>query len=150
MTNTDECPKASLMYSVDAPLSLLMVDQEWRLTYPVTFSVIPTADAIRRYQIITYTNPAMWSMTWFGVQTAQNPNDAWIIQEIISEIVFKTYNILEDDIRFRKSICSFEQQREQYPPRREYGAYTINIFNDQVGAQSVSVKYRTRRSSPLT
>jgi hypothetical protein len=59
------------------------------------------------------------------------------IQEIIYEIVFKTYNIMEDDTRFRKSIRSFEEQREQYPPRREYGAYTIQILNDRVGAQSV-------------
>jgi erythronate-4-phosphate dehydrogenase len=50
--------------------------------------------------------------------------------QIISEAVFKTYNILEDDATFRKSIKTFEEQREQYPPRREYGAYTIQLLND--------------------
>ena len=59
------------------------------------------------------------------------------IQKIISEIILKTYNILEDDARFRKSIHSFEEQREQYPLRREYGAYTIHILNDHLDSISV-------------
>jgi erythronate-4-phosphate dehydrogenase len=54
------------------------------------------------------------------------------LQEIISEVILKTYNVLEDDARFRKSISSFEKQREQYPLRREYGAYTIRIINGQM------------------
>lgn len=52
-------------------------------------------------------------------------------QEIISEIILKTYNVLEDDERFRNSISSFEEQREQYPLRREYGAYSLRITNGQ-------------------
>jgi erythronate-4-phosphate dehydrogenase len=59
------------------------------------------------------------------------------MQEIISETILKTYNVLEDDTRFRKSILSFEKQREQYPLRREYGAYTLRILNDHVGSKSV-------------
>jgi erythronate-4-phosphate dehydrogenase len=51
--------------------------------------------------------------------------------QIISEAVLKTYNILEDDAMCRKSISTFEEQREQYPPRREYGAYTIQLLNDR-------------------
>jgi len=55
-------------------------------------------------------------------------------QEIIAEIILKTYNILEDDARFRKSLRAFEELRENYPIRREYGAFTIHIINDQVNA----------------
>lgn len=59
------------------------------------------------------------------------------LMEIITETVLKTYNILEDDDRFRKSIHSFEEQRENYPPRREYGAFSVQIINDQTDAISV-------------
>jgi len=52
-------------------------------------------------------------------------------ETIISEAVLRTYNVLDDDAIFRKSISSFEEQREHYRPRREYGAYTINLLNDK-------------------
>lgn len=61
-------------------------------------------------------------------------------EPIIAEAVLKTYNILEDDAIFRKSISSFEKQREQYPPRREYGAYTIRLLNDHNKAGSALMK----------
>lgn len=61
-------------------------------------------------------------------------------QDIISKIILKTYNILEDDARFRKSFHSFEELRENYPLRREYGAYTINLINDQVNVIPVLKK----------
>ncbi len=42
-------------------------------------------EVIRRYHIMMYQNPAMWSLSWLGVPTQQNPNDVWITQEIIVE-----------------------------------------------------------------
>ena len=47
---------------------------------------IPPEEVVRRYHVMTYANPAMWDLKWLGLHTEQNPNDVWIIQEIIAEI----------------------------------------------------------------
>ena len=40
-----------------------------------------------RFHRLSYADKnTFWRNQWFGIQTLQNPNDAWIIQEIISEI----------------------------------------------------------------
>jgi erythronate-4-phosphate dehydrogenase len=52
-------------------------------------------------------------------------------ESIISEVVLKTYNVLDDDANFRKSPGSFEEQREHYHPRREFGAFTVHLTNDK-------------------
>jgi erythronate-4-phosphate dehydrogenase len=52
------------------------------------------------------------------------------IQDVLTEAVLRTYYILDDDKRLRKSIPAFEQQRAEYPLRREYGAYTIHLTGD--------------------
>lgn len=52
------------------------------------------------------------------------------IQDILTEAVLKTYNVLEDDERLRRSVHTFEMQRAEYPVRREYGTYTIHLIND--------------------
>jgi hypothetical protein len=38
-----------------------------------------------------------------------------------------TYNIVEDDIRLRFDPSRFEKERENYPVRREFSFYTINL-----------------------
>ncbi len=38
-----------------------------------------------------------------------------------------TYNIVEDDIRLRFDPSLFEKERENYPVRREFSYYTINL-----------------------
>ena len=43
-------------------------------------------ETIRDYHLMMYANPAMWNLKWVGIYTQQNPNDVWIIQEIISEV----------------------------------------------------------------
>jgi len=48
-------------------------------------SVAPE-EIVRRYHVMSYANPAMWGLKWLGLHTEQNPNDAWIVQEIIAEI----------------------------------------------------------------
>ncbi len=50
-------------------------------------------------------------------------------QEIISEAVLYTYPIWEDDQRLRSSPESFEKQRGNYPIRREFTTYRIEIKN---------------------
>ena len=52
------------------------------------------------------------------------------IQDVLKEAVLKTYNVLEDDRRLRRSVHTFENQRAEYPVRREYGTYTIHLSDD--------------------
>jgi erythronate-4-phosphate dehydrogenase len=46
-------------------------------------------------------------------------------EEVLREAVFHTYNIDEDNIRFRYSPSDFEKQRGDYPVRREFPAYRV-------------------------
>jgi len=54
-------------------------------------------------------------------------------EEIISHAVRHTYNIWEDDKRFRNSISTFEMLRGNYPVRREFSAYTISVNHVEEG-----------------
>jgi len=47
--------------------------------------------------------------------------------EILRKAVFHSYNIVEDDIRLRFDPSRFEKERENYPVRREFPFYTINL-----------------------
>jgi erythronate-4-phosphate dehydrogenase len=47
--------------------------------------------------------------------------------EIVRNAVFHAYNIVEDDIRLRFDPSRFEKERENYPVRREFSYYTINL-----------------------
>ncbi|MBP7731736.1 MAG: 4-phosphoerythronate dehydrogenase PdxB [Bacteroidales bacterium] len=49
--------------------------------------------------------------------------------EIVSEAVCHTYNISEDDRRFRLAPSDFEKLRDDYPVRREPPAYTVKLQN---------------------
>ena len=44
---------------------------------------------------------------------------------IVQEVILATYQILEDDRRLRESASTFEQQRGEYPLRREFHAYHV-------------------------
>ncbi len=48
-------------------------------------------------------------------------------EEIIFELINKTYDIKEDDRRLRNSIHTFEKQRADYPVRREFPAYELRL-----------------------
>lgn len=50
-------------------------------------------------------------------------------QELLFEIVEQTYSIVEDDYRLRNSTHTFEKQRGDYPVRREFNNYILNIEN---------------------
>lgn len=48
-------------------------------------------------------------------------------EEIIREAVFHTYNIEEDDLKLRRSPEDFEKQRGEYPLRREFPFYLLQL-----------------------
>jgi len=50
-------------------------------------------------------------------------------QEIISEAVLATYSIIRDDEILRKSVTTFERQRNNYPVRREFPFYQITLVH---------------------
>jgi erythronate-4-phosphate dehydrogenase len=50
-------------------------------------------------------------------------------EQIIREAVEQTYNISEDDIKLRFSPSDFEKLRGDYPVRREFRAYSVNLKN---------------------
>ncbi len=50
-------------------------------------------------------------------------------EEILKKAVFATYDVKKDDDRLRQNPGSFEKQRGDYPPRREFKAYTLNLKN---------------------
>lgn len=49
-------------------------------------------------------------------------------QDIFRELSLLTYNILQDSQLLKSSPQTFEQQREEYPLRREPAAYTLKLF----------------------
>jgi erythronate-4-phosphate dehydrogenase len=57
--------------------------------------------------------------------------------EIIGEAILHTYNIENDDIKLRFSPDGFEKQRGDYPLRREFPSYTVNIKS---GSQVITTK----------
>lgn len=48
-------------------------------------------------------------------------------EQIIREAVFHTYNIEEDDTRLRFSPADFEKQRGDYPLRREFTSFNLEM-----------------------
>lgn len=50
-------------------------------------------------------------------------------QEILAEIILSTYSVINDDYALRKSVNTFEKQRNDYPIRREFPFYKINLLN---------------------
>jgi erythronate-4-phosphate dehydrogenase len=56
-------------------------------------------------------------------------------EDILRKAVIHTYNIVEDDIRLRFDPSLFEKEREDYPVRREFSYYTVNLKggNEEIG-----------------
>jgi erythronate-4-phosphate dehydrogenase len=48
-------------------------------------------------------------------------------EDILREAVIHTYNISEDDRMLRSSLSDFEKQRGDYPVRREFPFYKLNL-----------------------
>ena len=51
-------------------------------------------------------------------------------EEALNSAILATYDILNDDELLRKSPSTFEDQRGNYPLRREFQAYKPEVFND--------------------
>jgi erythronate-4-phosphate dehydrogenase len=49
------------------------------------------------------------------------------MQQIVSEAVLASYDVLEDDANFRQDPARFENLRNFYPIRREFGAFKVNL-----------------------
>ncbi len=49
--------------------------------------------------------------------------------QVMSRAILFTYDVGQDDNRLRKSIDTFEYQRNNYPVRREFNRFTIKLLN---------------------
>lgn len=49
--------------------------------------------------------------------------------DALKSAILATYDVLKDDEILRKSPSTFEEQRENYPLRREFHAYKTQLFN---------------------
>lgn len=58
-------------------------------------------------------------------------------QELIGRLVRHTYDIVSDDRRLRASPLTFENQRGDYPLRREFPAYNAELLNADDGIHSL-------------
>ena len=65
-------------------------------------------------------------------------------QQIIHEAVAQTYVIMEDHNRLQLSPGSFEQQRGNYPLRREFPAYAVKLLNVGKGETNTLGKFGFR------
>jgi cephalosporin hydroxylase len=73
-----------------------MQDLKWSLRIGLSSAIVCIAvyihgdldrTVIRRFAGISYGHAeSLWGSYWLRIPTAQNPNDAWIIQEIISDV----------------------------------------------------------------
>jgi len=52
------------------------------------------------------------------------------LQECLCEAIWQTYPVNDDDGRLRMSPETFEKQRGNYPVRREFSAFTIDLKNE--------------------
>lgn len=59
------------------------------------------------------------------IYNASNKN----MQEVLFDLVKSTYDIMRDDKLLRNETDNFEKLRENYPFRREFGAYSFKISN---------------------
>jgi len=71
---------------------------------------------------------------WYPAEVPATPEPVLTIdcrgksnEEILRKAILHTYNIVEDDIRLRFDPSRFEKERENYPVRREFSFYTINL-----------------------
>jgi erythronate-4-phosphate dehydrogenase len=60
--------------------------------------------------------------------------------QIVHEAVLHTYPIMKDHILLQRSPATFEQQRGQYPVRREFPSYTIRLSNGKPKAIEMLLK----------
>jgi erythronate-4-phosphate dehydrogenase len=52
-----------------------------------------------------------------------------ISEDMLTQLIIHTYNILDDDATLRNSVETFEKQRGSYPIRREFPYYSVKNLN---------------------
>lgn len=57
--------------------------------------------------------------------------------EILGEVVFHTYNVEDDDSKLRSNPAHFEKYRGDYPLRREFPSYTVNLNGENNRVQKM-------------
>lgn len=60
--------------------------------------------------------------------------------QIVYQAVLHTYPIMKDHILLQRSPATFEQQRGQYPVRREFPSYTVRLLNGKPKAVEMLLK----------
>ncbi len=61
-------------------------------------------------------------------------------QQVLSEAILHTYDIMHDDAMLRKDAGLFENIRSSYPIRREFPAFTVKVLNDSPGRAAVFLR----------
>jgi erythronate-4-phosphate dehydrogenase len=62
------------------------------------------------------------------------------IQQVLSEAILHSYDIMEDDARLRADIDQFEKLRSSYPVRREFPVFSVRLMNDTSGRATVFLR----------
>ncbi|MBW6460352.1 MAG: 4-phosphoerythronate dehydrogenase [Bacteroidales bacterium] len=71
-------------------------------------------------------------------------------EQLISEAILATYDIMKDDAALRANPGAFEALRDHYPARREFGAYSVMVDGGAVTTfQNFSTLYQPPFNSPL-
>ena len=61
-------------------------------------------------------------------------------RQVLQEAILYTYDVLGDSRRLSDSPETFEQQRSEYPVRREFPAFTVKVENDPTGRCEVFLR----------
>lgn len=66
--------------------------------------------------------------------------------DLVANAVLHTYDIMKDDERLRTHVEDFEKQRGNYPPRREFAAYSVNLPNghSRIGEKLAALGFRIK------
>ncbi|MCX6266700.1 MAG: DUF3410 domain-containing protein, partial [Bacteroidetes bacterium] len=59
------------------------------------------------------------------------------LEKTVYQAILQTYDVAEDDFRFRSNPADFEILRGNYPVRREFPAYKITLKNSVPGAKEM-------------
>ena len=73
---------------------------------------------------------------WKPVSVPEPENSVIVIDakelqpwQVAAEAILKTFNVMEDDARLRANLHQFEKQRGDYPLRREFGIWKVQLNN---------------------
>ena len=70
-------------------------------------------------------------------------------EQLISEAILATYDIMRDDAALRTNPGAFESLRDHYPPRREFEAYSIMVDGGEaITFQNFSTLHQPPFNSP--